>query len=34
LAQQTVADKLRKIGANHTAVTVSSQDKPTATLTL
>lgn len=34
LAQQAVADKLRKIGANHTAVTVSSQDKPTATLTL
>jgi len=34
LAQQTVADKLRKIGVNHTAITVSSQDKPTATLTL
>jgi phosphoribosyl 1,2-cyclic phosphodiesterase len=34
LAQQAVADKLRQIGANHTAVTVSSQDKPTATLTL
>ncbi len=34
LARQAVADKLRKIGANHTAVTVSSQDKPTATLTL
>jgi len=34
LAEQAVSEKLRKIGANHTAVTVSSQDKPTATLTL
>ena len=34
LAQQTVADKLRKIGARHVAVAVASQDKPTATLTL
>jgi phosphoribosyl 1,2-cyclic phosphodiesterase len=34
LAQQTVGEKLQKIGARHIAVTVSSQDKPTATLTL
>ncbi|MGD1020583.1 MAG: MBL fold metallo-hydrolase [Verrucomicrobiia bacterium] len=34
LAQQAVADKLRQIGARHIAVAVSSQDKPTATLTL
>jgi phosphoribosyl 1,2-cyclic phosphodiesterase len=34
LAQQTVGDKLRAIGARHIAVAVSSQDKPTATLTL
>lgn len=34
LAQQTVGEKLRKIGARHIAVTVSSQDKPTATLAL
>jgi phosphoribosyl 1,2-cyclic phosphodiesterase len=34
LAQQAVADKLRKIGARHIAVAVSSQDKPTGTLTL
>ncbi len=34
LAQQTVGDKLRQIGARHIAVAVSSQDKPTATLTL
>jgi phosphoribosyl 1,2-cyclic phosphodiesterase len=34
LAQQTVSDKLRQIGARHIAVAVSSQDKPTATLTV
>jgi len=34
LAQQTVGDKLRHIGARHIAIAVSSQDKPTATLTL
>ena len=34
LAQQAVGEKLRKIGAHHIAVAVSSQDKPTATLTL
>jgi hypothetical protein len=34
LAQQTVADKLHQIGARHIAVAVSSQDKPTATLTV
>ena len=34
LAEQAVSDKLRKIGARHVAVAVSSQDKPTATVTL
>ena len=34
LAQQTVGEKLRKIGARHIAVAVASQDKPTATLSL
>lgn len=34
LAQQTVGEKLRHIGARHIAVAVSSQDKPTATLSL
>jgi len=34
LAQQAVSEKLRAIGARHVAVAVSSQDKPTATLTL
>jgi phosphoribosyl 1,2-cyclic phosphodiesterase len=34
LAQQTVSGKLRQIGARHIAVAVSSQDKPTATLTV
>jgi phosphoribosyl 1,2-cyclic phosphodiesterase len=34
LAQQAVGEKLHKIGARHIAVAVSSQDKPTATLSL
>jgi len=34
LAQQVVNSKLRQIGANHVAVAVSSQDKPTATLSV
>jgi phosphoribosyl 1,2-cyclic phosphodiesterase len=34
LAQQTVGDKLRRIGARHIAVAVASQDKPTATVSL
>ena len=34
LAEQAVADKLRRIGARHVAIAVSSQDKPTATLSL
>jgi len=34
LARQTVGGKLQKIGARHVAITVSSQDKPTATLSL
>lgn len=34
LAQQAVGEKLRKIGARHVAIAVSSQDKPTATLSL
>jgi phosphoribosyl 1,2-cyclic phosphodiesterase len=34
LAQQVVSRKLRQVGANHVAVAVSSQDKPTATLSL
>ena len=34
LAQHAVADKLRRIGANHVALTVASQDKPTATVSL
>jgi phosphoribosyl 1,2-cyclic phosphodiesterase len=34
LAHEAVEHKLRSIGARHIAVTVTSQDKPTATLTL
>jgi len=34
LAQQTVGDKLRQIGARHIVLAVASQDKPTATLSL
>jgi phosphoribosyl 1,2-cyclic phosphodiesterase len=34
LAQRVMVDQLRRIGANHVAVAVASQDKPTATLTL
>jgi phosphoribosyl 1,2-cyclic phosphodiesterase len=34
LALQTVGNQLQKIGARHIKVTVTSQDKPTATLTL
>jgi phosphoribosyl 1,2-cyclic phosphodiesterase len=34
LARQVVLDQLRRIGANHVAIAVASQDKPTATLTV
>ena len=34
LARQVVGERLRKIGAGHVAVTVATQDEPTATLIL
>ena len=34
LAQQTVGEKLRQIGARHVVLAVASQDKPTATVNL